>query len=145
MPQGKVASSDRRALLAKVHIARKALALEEDSYRALVLRITGHDSAGDCADTALVALLDEFKRLGFTAAKRKSEKPFVRLIYALWKELQPHLTDGSREALRSFVRRQTGVVQPEWLDAAQANKVTEGLKAWLKRERATAEASDGTA
>ena len=34
-----------------------------------------------------------------------------------------------------------GVGAPEWLDSRQANKVTEGLKAWLAREQAKETAS----
>jgi phage gp16-like protein len=42
MPQ-----DNRRALLAKVHIAKKALAMADDSYRALLKRVAGGESAGD--------------------------------------------------------------------------------------------------
>ena len=130
------APSHRKMLIAKVHVAKKALALEDDSYRALLRRVTGVDSAARCTDVSLVAVLDEFKRLGFEAPKKKrSDKPHVRLIYALWADLKPYLTSPTEEALRGFVFRQTGVRAPEWLNPSQANKVSEGLKAWLKRER----------
>lgn len=136
MPQ-----DNRRALLAKVHIARKALAIEEDSYRALLRRVAGGDSAGDFTDAQLVKVLDEFRRLGWTPMKKRSDKPHVRLIYGLWTELKPFLHDGSPAALSAFVRRQTGLAQPEWLNPQQANKVVEGLKAWLARVKAK-EAAD---
>ncbi len=126
-------SGDRRAMIAKVHVAKKALAMSEDSYRALLRRVSGGDSLSACTDATLIAVLAEFKRLGFTAPRRASDKPHVRKIYALWRALKPHLDAPSDDALRSFVKRQTGVMAPEWLDAAQANKVTEGLKAWAKR------------
>ena len=126
----------RRAMLAKVHIARKELGLQDDDYRAVLQRITTHASASDCTDSQIDAVLDEFRRLGWTPKTKRpagSKKPHVRLVWALWGELKPHLRDGSSAALRSFVQRQTGVADPEWLDPAQANAVTEGLKAWLKR------------
>ena len=132
-------SALRNAALARVHIARKEMALDEDGYRAVLRRVTGHESAGRCSDSQLGAVLDEFQRLGWTAAKRHprpSEKPHVRLIWALWAELRGRLRDPSPAALRSFVRRQTGVADPEWLDAAEANSVIEALKAWLAREPA---------
>jgi hypothetical protein len=128
--------ADRRTLLAKVHIARKQLALTEESYRDLLRRVTGFDSAGDCADGALTAVLEEFARLGFKPSRPKSAKPYVRLIYALWGELKPYLSNSSDEALRGFVFRQSGAQAPEWLGPEKANKVIEGLKAWLARERA---------
>jgi phage gp16-like protein len=127
---------DRRARLATIHVAKKKLAMQEDSYRAMLQRLTGHESAADCTDAQLGRVIEEFRRLGFSAARRPADKPHVRKVYALWRELKPYLTDVSDNALRSFVRRQTGLQAPEWLDAQAANKVTEGLKAWLAREKA---------
>lgn len=142
-------SAERRPRIAKIHIAKKKLAMEDDSYRALLRRITGKDSSTALGIVELDAVLAEFKRLGFHAApdarryRKPALHPHVRKVFALWWELKPFLRDGSDGALRSFVRRQTkcelvpdGVSAPEFLDPEQANKVTEGLKAWLKRERA---------
>lgn len=132
----------RNPRIAKVHIARKEMGLDEASYRAVLARVTGRDSAGGCTDAQLDAVLEEFKRLGWvTKTKRPplSKKPHVRLIWALWGQLRPGLRDGSATALRSFCARQTGVSDPEWLDGAQANRVTEALKAWIKRGSAPAE------
>lgn len=138
----------RRARLAKVHIARKQLALEEDSYRALLRRMTGKDSASAMAIAELDLVLNEFKRLGFSDAparrfRKPAHHPHVRKVFALWWALKPHLQNGSDGALRAFVRRQTksdmtpdGVSAPEFLDPEQANLVIEGLKAWLAREKA---------
>lgn len=127
---------NRRALLAKVHIARKALAIEEDSYRALLMRVAGGESAGDFTDAQLVRVIDEFRRLGWKGDRKLSDKPQVRLIYGLWKELKPFLQYHSPAALAAFVERQTGIAKPEWLSPEDANKVVEGLKAWLARVKA---------
>jgi phage gp16-like protein len=124
----------RRPLLARVHVARKELALEESSYRAILGRVTGCRSAGDLTVRQLKAVLVEFQRLGLKPHRKPSGKAHVRKIFALWASMKPHLTDPSRDALRAFVARQTGVGDPEWLTPAQANKVTEGLKAWRQRE-----------
>jgi hypothetical protein len=67
--------------------------------------------------------------------------PHVRLIFALWTEMKPHLENSSEAALCSFCKRQTGVERPEWLDARQANKVIEGLKAWGTRLQQNGEAA----
>ena len=129
---------DRRALLSKIHIARKDLALDEDSYRGLLMRITGEVSAKDCADQALMAVLEEFTRLGWTAKGKRpaSRHPHVRKVYAVWGDMKGLVADSSSAALNAFVLRQTGVSSPEWLDGPQANKVTEGLKAWRARLQA---------
>lgn len=128
----------RNARLAKVHIARKDLAIEEDSYRALLARVTGRASAADCNEAQLDAVLAEFARLGWKPkpkARPLSKKPRVRLIFALWADLRPSLRNGSTRALGHFIERQTGISDPEWLSPEQAAAVAEALKAWLKRVR----------
>lgn len=134
----------RRSMLAKIHVAKKQLALDEEAYRDVVRRVTGRDSAGAASDRQLDALLREFRRLGFKApaGRGPARQPYVRMIYGIWKDLAPHLSDSSEAALRAFVRRQTkgplspeGVDAPEFLDGHQAARVIEGLKAWLARER----------
>ena len=116
---GMTPAPNRRALLSRVHIARKELALAEDSYRAVLHRVTGHDSAAACTEAQLRAAIAEFGRLGWQPKTKRplSKKPHVRFIWAL----------------RSFVQRQTGVTDPEWLDAPAAKKVIEALKAWQRR------------
>jgi phage gp16-like protein len=129
-------SAPRTALLAKMHIARKDLALEEDSYRALLSRVTGCASAADCTDAQLETALAEFRRLGWTPkAKRRplSTKPHVRKVFALWGAMKPFLRNGTTKALCAFVERQTGVSDPEWLSPEEATKVVEALKAWARR------------
>jgi hypothetical protein len=128
----------RRPLLAQLHIAKKALALTDDSYRDVLRRITGQESGKDCTERQLRAMLDEFKRLGWAnkakpRGKRVSDNPQVRKIYAVWADLAPFVAGHGPEGLRTFCRRQTGVDAPEFLDPAGANKVVEGLKAWLGR------------
>jgi hypothetical protein len=144
----------RNPLLAKVHIAAKELALHEDSYRALLRRITGHDSAAACSEAELEAVVVEFRRLGWADKRRvpRSHKAYVRMIYGVWNDLRPYLRDGSKAALRRFVQRQTrnedrpdGVTDPEFLNPEDGNLVVEGLKAWLARERHKAAAGNGKA
>ena len=130
---------ERRGRLAKVHIAKKQLAMDEDAYRAILKRVTGHGSSADCTDGQLDELLTEFKRLGFETTKPsnppQAEKEYVRMIYALWGGLKPFLRDSSRAALRSFVKKMTDIDKPEWLGPEDANDVIKGLKAWLQRKR----------
>ena len=129
----------RNMLLAKIHIAKKQLALEEDSYRGLLMRITGKNSAGDCDLAELDAVLTEFRRFGFEAKKTydgpRSEHRYIRMIYSLWSALKPYVSEHSGQALRAFVKRQTGLEAPEFCGPEDANTVIEGLKAWLERER----------
>lgn len=129
-------------MLAKVHIARKELGLDDPTYRALLARVTGHESAASCTDGQLEAVLAELRRLGWKPRSAvPSGKRYVRMIYAIWTEMGPMLgSGGTPAALRTFVQRQTirpdrpnGVSAPEFLDGPDANKVIEGLKAWKSR------------
>ena len=56
----------RRAAVVKVQIARKELGLDEDTYRAMLERITGLTSSADCTDDQLGDVLDEMKAKGWS-------------------------------------------------------------------------------
>lgn len=142
------ANPGRNVLYAKLHIAQKELGLDEDSYRDILQRVGGCYHAKDMSISGLEAVLKEFKRLGWkpkpgTRRTPESVKGQVRMIYGIWKDLEPYVRASDKlAALRSFVQRQTktvanpqGVSAPEFLDAAQANRVIEGLKDWLRREK----------
>ncbi|MBI4804443.1 MAG: regulatory protein GemA [Desulfovibrio sp.] len=60
----------RKSLLAKVHIAKKDLGLDNDTYRSVLERTTGQRSAGDCAYQELVRVVAEFRRLGWSPDKK---------------------------------------------------------------------------
>lgn len=129
----KEAVAGRAVLVRKLHVARKALKLEDADYRALLQRIVKKNSSSDCSIGQLHDVLAEMKRLGFRA-KKPAGKPWVRKVYAIWGDMAPMLrTGGTREALRAYVQRMTGVSAPEFLDEASARKVIEGLKAWKMR------------
>ena len=140
-------SDERRGMLAKVHLARKELALGDDAYRDVVRRITGTDSSAKASDAALHRLLGEFQRLGWRPSsrqhgKRRAAQAQLRMIAAVWHDLAPYVREHTDQALRSFVARQTrtrlhpdGVSALEFVDGKQAGKVLEGLKAWLAREQ----------
>lgn len=131
-----------------INIARQQLGMEEEAYRALLVRVTGERSLRQMNSHQLIAVLDELKRLGFRVkAGRKtlppSTKPYIRMIHAIWKSCHRLgvIDDGSRTALRSFCR---GIlfpgdnkiaVDPDTLAYEQASKVIDALKAMEKRGR----------
>jgi phage gp16-like protein len=135
--------------LAAIHIAKKELRLDDDTYRDLVRRFTGGraDSAARMSAAERRSLLAQFGKLGFVnqakpqRAWKPARKPQARLVWALWKELGDlgALDNPAREACRAFCAKTAGIeaaTDPDFLDAAQLNKVIEGLKAWLAREQA---------
>jgi len=140
----------RDPVLAMIHKAKADLALPEDCYRALLARITGQETSKGLSGAQVDAVLTEFKRLGWQPKPGKgkategpryrpaSDKPEVRKVFALWADMcragiPRHPT---RAGLLAYVRRMTGVDDPEWLNQEQAQIVIEGLKSWRARELA---------
>ena len=149
----------RRAAMAKVHIARKELGLDEDTYRDVLARVTGRTSSADCSDAQLGQVLEEFKALGWTpkvvaGGKLRGRKgtvvmddplspyrhhpadhPSAKKARALWLSLWNlgEVRDPSEAALESFARRQLKVERLQWADQALVYKLIEALKAMAER------------
>lgn len=133
-------SPHRRAMIAKVHIARQQLGLTEDDYRAVMLRVVGQQSASDCTDRELEQLLGEFQRQGFRSTSRPSgprpaDHPTARKARALWISLHQlgAIDDASETALEAFARRQLGCDRLQWANQQQTYKLVEALKAIAER------------
>lgn len=129
-----------RAMLAKLHIAKKEVGLDDDTYRDVLERLTGQRTAKGLSTMQIARVLDDMRARGWTGATAPSKRQpsaagLVRKIWALWSDMCEAgiPREPTREALRSFVQRMTGVGSPEWLDVEQARKVIEGLKAWKAR------------
>jgi phage gp16-like protein len=124
--------------LAKIHIGKKQLGLQDEDYRDLLERSTGKRSSADMTETQRQAVLGEMERLGFKPAPssdKRSPHAHVRKVFAVWGDMarKGQLKNPDKGALHAFCQRQTGVSNAEWLSAAQASKVVEGLKAIQRR------------
>lgn len=58
-------TESRRSLLAKVHIAAKALGLDDETYRDMLEALTGKRSAGKLTDKQLVLVLAAMRNKGW--------------------------------------------------------------------------------
>ena len=148
-------SEKRRALLAKVHLARKELAMPEESYRDFLERETGRRSAGACTDLQLGDVLAAFRRDGWHGGDRAAgdrqralpDTPHGRKVRALWLALY-HLgevKDPSEAALDAFARRQTDIDSLRWVTPDKAALVIEALKEWCGRAGFDVPATKGDA
>lgn len=135
------ASAERRSLLAKVHIAKAQLALDDSTYRVLLKRVTGQDSSAKATDDGLVRVIEELKLKGWKdkpgarRARGADERPQAAKLRALWISLWQlgeveHRDDG---ALAAFVMRHTGMQALRWNTVADLNKAIECLKGWCQR------------
>lgn len=79
----KTTEQKRQGLIAKIHVAKDQLALDDDNYRAILLRVTGQNSSKNCDLQQLQRVMAEMERLGFKPTKKSiGRKPL-------------HLTDVS--------------------------------------------------
>lgn len=131
----------RRNNLAKIHIAKQQLCLEDEDYRLIVKRVCGVESAADADFAGHLQLLKEFKRLGWTPKPAKTAQapsikdPQTRRIRWLWLRLIEvgEVRSTELSALASYIKRLTGVDRLEWLTAAQAHRVIGSLQQWADR------------
>lgn len=78
---GNKPSNPARALLyAKLNIARKELGLDEDSYRAVLVRVGGHYNARDMSIGQIEAVLKAFQQLGWKPKPATSGRRTPRWI-----------------------------------------------------------------
>lgn len=133
----------RRAMLAKIHVAKKQLQLDEDDYRQILYDEARHGSAGDCTEAELERVLKRFEALGFkplpkagpVVANRPAQHPVARKARALWISLYylGAVDSPSEKALESFAKRQLKCERLVWADQRQGYKLIEGLKAMATR------------
>ncbi len=128
------------AALAKIHIAKKDLGYDDDTYRDVLERVTGKQSSGKMTEAERNAVLAEFRRLGWSPQRKSnwrkpSGNPHIRKVWALGKELdnRGYWKLPWKRGLKAFVKKETGIDDPDWLDTKQASKVIEALKAIVGR------------
>ncbi|MCU0946789.1 MAG: regulatory protein GemA [Porphyrobacter sp.] len=130
----------RRAMIAKLHVAKKQLALAEDDYRQILFEETGHTSAADCDARGLEKVLKRLEAKGFRPLPKKgvpgaAQHPMARKARALWISLY-HLgavRNSSERALEAFAQRQLGCERLVWAKQSDAFRLIEALKAMAER------------
>jgi len=133
----------RRAKMAKVKVAIKQLDIDDDTYRTMLLRITGNSSMTLCLENEIDDVIRELESKGFKASAPKSDKPQRKLddspegklIRAIWLQLHAigEVKNPSDAALMAYVLRVGKVSAIQWLSAAKITLVVETLKKWAVR------------
>ena len=128
--------------IAAIHVAKKQLGLDDDTYRAKLANITGKSSVKDMTEAERQRVLTVFRNDGFrpadgnATAKRLTGK-YAKKLQSLWIAAYNLgvVKDRRDEALLAFVKRQTGLDHTRFLHYADdARAAIEALKGWLKRE-----------
>ncbi|WP_334469881.1 gp16 family protein [Arsenophonus sp. PmNCSU2021_1] len=141
---------NRATLIKLIHVARRELQLDEETYRAALMKVCADKtSCREMTVPELVRVLHAFQQKGFTVRSKpvlRGVKPAspVAKILAIWQTMhrQGFVQSGDEAALNAWITRTTarengglGVAQLAWLnqDNALAVKVLESLKRWHRR------------
>lgn len=135
---------NRLPLIKLIHVARRELRMDDDTYRLMLAGMKGLDSATSTADLSvpnLLRVLEQLKQKGFKPRPNKAGKrprandEQSKKIRSLWLALHDlgAVRDPSEEALTNFVKSMTKVSALQWLSVPQASRVIENLKQWQHR------------
>ncbi len=135
---------NRLRLIKLIHVARRELGMDDETYRLMLAGMKGLDGATSTAVLSvpkLYLVLEQLKQKGFKvrpAAKPKRPQAAddqSKKIRSLWLTLHDAgaVRDPSEEALAKFVLGMTKVAALQWLSSEQASRVIENLKKWHQR------------
>lgn len=131
----------RQAALAKIHIAKTQLGMQDADYRAMLQRVANVDSAGKLDRAGQDRVLDELVRLGFkpTASTKKGKRPNPPASKeALISKVEAQLAEAGKSWAYAdgIGKRMYGVEKCDWLTVSQLQGVIAALyKAALKQGR----------
>jgi hypothetical protein len=144
--------------VALIHVAKARLCMQDDDYKALLLRVAGVQSSVQLDARGFEAVLAEFGRLGFEAERPNSAAPVpfsgvrpgmltnaqAALIRSLWAEYKgtPQQDDA---ALGRWLDHSFGISALRFVLYEDARRIVAALKAMKKRQRAKAQATNGAA
>ena len=132
--------------IAAINIAKKQLGLDDDTYRAKLVNITGESSLRKMTEQQLNSVVEVFRNEGFqhrpkaTGGRRALSGPYVAKMRALWIAAYNLGVAANREdaAMLAFIQRQAKVEDTRFLfKIKDARAAIEGLKAWIAREEWT--------
>ena len=143
----------RNTLIKLIHTGKRALGLDDDTYRDMLENVTGLRSCADMSDKNLTAVLAHMREKGFAASpvpagKARSAPAKSRgfntdnlasskqlgLVRGLWKRMYAFaiVHDVSDSALDAYARRMVGKALM-YCTPGQCQKLIECLKKWWRR------------
>ena len=129
-------------LKAKIHIGKAALGLDDDTYRALLLRETGKNSCAGMSLAELERVLSAMQRQGFAPAAAKKPRsgrhPGGRdSIQAMLRKVNALLLDNGLtwNYAHGMAKRMFGVDRVHWLPDYKLHKLTAALQIHANRRK----------
>lgn len=120
------------ALIRAIWTSARRRGLDRETVYDLAERLGGVRSLKALKPADLGRLLDQMN----ADAGRAPYNPTPPKVWQLWRTLYwlGGIDAGDRPALRAFVRRQTGLDDPQWVQGDVSVRVIEALKAMIDRE-----------
>lgn len=120
-----------RSELAKIHIAKRELGLDDAAYRRVLWDRYRKESSAELSPRQAADLIELFRQKGWRPASFAQRG----LIYALWRRLESEraIDHPGESALESFIEHATGKDNLRRLTVREASRVIEMLKKWLER------------
>lgn len=144
--------ADRQGLIRLIHVAKRDLQLDDDTYRTILQRVAGKGSSSELTVPELEKVLEHMKRSGFKVrskgkaprsaqpAKAKPSRPLAqdgesKKVRAIWLFLHQLgvVKNPAEEALAAYVKRIAGVDALQWINGEQAERLIETMKKWAMR------------
>lgn len=127
---------DRRIQIGRIKMGQKALGMDDETYRALLQRVTGKSSSTQMTPAERNQVLGELARLGFKRAetadrrRRYPGKPRNLREVPLLRKCEALLADSKRpwSYAHSMARRMFKVNRVEWLKPDQLHKLVAALQ-----------------
>jgi phage gp16-like protein len=123
---------NRRSAIAQIHIAKKQLGMDDDSYRQLLSDTTGKTSCSQLQIGELYQVLAMLKKCGFKARKPshgKRPNPGASKA-ALMSKIEAQLADSGKHwnYAHAMAQRMFKVEKVDWCDARQLRKIVAALE-----------------
>ena len=128
----------RNRMIAKIKIAQQQLAMDDDSYRAMLQRTTGKKSCKDLTATELAMVLREMERLGFVPTRPNPERKPLHLAQHgnMMRKISVLLTQHGKswQYAHGIAKKMFGVDTVQQCDGVQIRKIIAALNYYAKRQ-----------
>lgn len=132
--------TSKRALIAKIHIGKKELGFDDDTYRDVLWRVTGKRSCSDMSIAELKAVIADMQKAGFKVkpAKKHGKKPDVTAHKKeLIRKIEAMLADMSLPWAYAdgMAQNMFKVAKVQWLGEDKLRRLMQALAVYQRRQK----------
>lgn len=138
--------STRQRQIAQIHIAKKDLGMDDDTYRAMLMGVAGVDSSSKLDYTGMTKVLKHLRGSGFAAKNTTNEWAFVfklmpdrqlygKKIYRLAQRLGEAGKPVGKKYIEGIASQMAGATKPlEFCDSEDLHKIVQALEVYVRRK-----------